>query len=448
MPLDVVGYEWNQTIRLLAEGHAALSFGGSYEGEALADALGVPQREVWDHFGFAHVPAGPRGAPASVAGGMMFAVFRQADQPALAMRLLESVVEPGLLARFARSSGRTPSRRSAIELVAPDVPSSHAPRSSSRQRRAGRGCLRILACPLSCRPCSKGRSRVDSVPAAAAQRTAEMIAAITGARWWRSRSSPPLPQRSDVARVARRRRGPSRPDRASSCRPGRQRHGLVRPARSRPLSAPVELGLRADRNRARARRPGACASGGSITAPRPVAGRDGPAHRLPRPQSGLLAGPRAVGLRGLRRRARCCDERDHPTAGPRHGGARAPRDRPDPGFSTRSSRRSSVGTSGCMRRARTRTGLVAILHPWEGADNSPRFDAALARVEVDESVAIERTDRRVVAAERAADGQRLRALPLSRRASPGARIPPRLARGRAVRLRRPDPQLDPRDGRG
>ena len=44
-------------------------------------------------------------------------------------------------------------------------------------------------------------------------------------------------------------------------------------------------------------------------------------------------------------------------------------------------------------------GLVAILHPWEGADNSPRFDAALARVEVDESIAIERTDRRVVAAD-------------------------------------------------
>jgi hypothetical protein len=44
-------------------------------------------------------------------------------------------------------------------------------------------------------------------------------------------------------------------------------------------------------------------------------------------------------------------------------------------------------------------GLVVILHPWEAADNSPRFDAALARIEVDESFAIERTDRRVVAAD-------------------------------------------------
>jgi glycogen debranching enzyme len=44
-------------------------------------------------------------------------------------------------------------------------------------------------------------------------------------------------------------------------------------------------------------------------------------------------------------------------------------------------------------------GLVVLLHPWEAADNSPRFDAALARLAVDESAAVERTDQRVVAAE-------------------------------------------------
>ena len=58
-----------------------------------------------------------------------------------------------------------------------------------------------------------------------------------------------------------------------------------------------------------------------------------------------------------------------------------------------------------LHAARTsQEGLVAILHPWEAADNSPRFDAALARVEVDESFAIERTDKRVVAAD--GDGRR------------------------------------------
>ena len=36
-------------------------------------------------------------------------------------------------------------------------------------------------------------------------------------------------------------------------------------------------------------------------------------------------------------------------------------------------------------------GLVVVLHPWEAADNSPRFDAALARLAVEESTVVERT---------------------------------------------------------
>jgi glycogen debranching enzyme len=45
------------------------------------------------------------------------------------------------------------------------------------------------------------------------------------------------------------------------------------------------------------------------------------------------------------------------------------------------------------------SGLVAILHPWESADNSPRFDAALARIDAAESEAVARTDRRLLAAD-------------------------------------------------
>jgi multiple sugar transport system substrate-binding protein len=180
VPLDVVGYEWNETIHLLADGQAALSFGGSYEGEALAEALGVPQRELWDHFGFTHVPAGPRGAPASVAGGMMFAVFRQAAQPALAMRLVERIVQPDALARVARSSGRTPSRRSAIERVAPDVP------FLSRTAELLESAASRPWLPSYPRVSAQLQAMLEAVltgrlgPAAAAQRTADMIGAITG----------------------------------------------------------------------------------------------------------------------------------------------------------------------------------------------------------------------------------------------------------------------------
>jgi glycogen debranching enzyme len=38
--------------------------------------------------------------------------------------------------------------------------------------------------------------------------------------------------------------------------------------------------------------------------------------------------------------------------------------------------------------------LMAILHPWESADNAPRFDAALARVELHDVPPVERSDRR------------------------------------------------------
>jgi glycogen debranching enzyme len=39
------------------------------------------------------------------------------------------------------------------------------------------------------------------------------------------------------------------------------------------------------------------------------------------------------------------------------------------------------------------SGLVAILHPWESADNAPRFDAALARIELREAPTVARSDR-------------------------------------------------------
>lgn len=50
------------------------------------------------------------------------------------------------------------------------------------------------------------------------------------------------------------------------------------------------------------------------------------------------------------------------------------------------------------------SGLVAILHPWESADNAPRFDAPLARAQPGRALAFTRSDRRHVdAAERPTD---------------------------------------------
>ena len=180
MAAEVVAHEWDRPVRMLAEGDASISFGGSYEAAALARALGVPLRKLWDHVGFAPVPGGPRGAPASVAGTMVYGIFRQAAQPALAMRLLEDVLAPKALARIARATGRIPSRRSSVALAAP-----HLPFLSQTADLLDHAVTRPST-PLYPRVSAQLQAMLEAVltgrlgPAAAAQRTAELIAAITG----------------------------------------------------------------------------------------------------------------------------------------------------------------------------------------------------------------------------------------------------------------------------
>jgi multiple sugar transport system substrate-binding protein len=190
MSPEVLGYEWTRPIRLLAEGKAVISFGGSYETRTVAEALGVPLDELWDHVGFIPVPAGPGGAPASVAGTMSYGIFRQAAQPNLAMRLLENALAPEALARIARTTGRIPARRSAIALAAPDLP------FLSQTAELLESAVIRPATPLYPRVSVQLQAMLEAAltgrlsPAAAARRTAELVGAITG-----------LPVASDAAAV-------------------------------------------------------------------------------------------------------------------------------------------------------------------------------------------------------------------------------------------------------
>jgi multiple sugar transport system substrate-binding protein len=180
MSPDVLGYEWTRPVRLLAEGKAVISFGGSYETRALAETLGVPLAELWDHVGFMPVPAGPGGAPASVAGTMSYGIFRQAPQPGLAMRLLQRAVEPAELARVAQVTGRIPARRSAVALAGPS-PAFLSQTAEMLERAAIRP-----ATPLYPRVSAQLQAMLEAAltgrlgAAAAARRTAELIGAITG----------------------------------------------------------------------------------------------------------------------------------------------------------------------------------------------------------------------------------------------------------------------------
>jgi len=180
MSPDIVGYEWDRPIRLLAEGEAAISFGGSYEARVLAEALGVRLDELSEYVGFIPVPGGPGGARASLTGTMVYGIFRQAAHPHVAMRLLQSVVDPAVLAGIAGATGRIPARRSAVALAAPKLPF-----LSETTELLERSVTRPST-PLYARVSAQLQAMLEAVltgrlgPAAAAQRTAEMIGAITG----------------------------------------------------------------------------------------------------------------------------------------------------------------------------------------------------------------------------------------------------------------------------
>src|SRR5581483_7847989 len=180
MPAEVVAYEWNRSTQLLAEGHAAISFGGSYEAAGLAEALGVPLGELWEHVGFVPVPAGPRGTPSCAAGTMSYGIFSQATQPRVALDLLRLAVEPEALASIARATGRIPARRSAVRLAEPGFP--FLLQTEEMLERA----VTRPATPAYPRVSAQLQAMLEAVltgrlkPGPAAHRTADMIGAITG----------------------------------------------------------------------------------------------------------------------------------------------------------------------------------------------------------------------------------------------------------------------------
>jgi multiple sugar transport system substrate-binding protein len=143
-------------------------------------AAAIAADDVAVDFGFAPLPAGPRDGFATLAGGMVYAVFRQASSPQLAMRLIERAVMPNALVDMSIATGQLPARRSAIADVA--------------NRSSFLGDTAALLERATVRPSTPSYPRVsaqlqamlESVlvgrlePAAAVRRTAEMIAAITG----------------------------------------------------------------------------------------------------------------------------------------------------------------------------------------------------------------------------------------------------------------------------
>jgi ABC-type glycerol-3-phosphate transport system substrate-binding protein len=180
MAPDVVTYEWTRCPHLLGAGRVAMTVGGSYEAEFIAGAAGIPLEEVPAHFAFSPFPAGPDGSPAATAGGMAYVIFSQSSQPRRALRLLEHIVTTERLAERARGRPAIPPRHSAIELAAQVSPSVReaARLYESAVTRPGIPDYHLVSTQL--------QNMLESVltgrhgPATAVERTAEIVAAITG----------------------------------------------------------------------------------------------------------------------------------------------------------------------------------------------------------------------------------------------------------------------------
>ena len=180
MTSDVTGYSWERAPELLGAGKVALTVGGSYEATRIARSAGLGLEEVSTRFVFAPFPAGPSGLPATIAAGTGYAIFRQSKQPARAMWLLRQIVAPEALAARAIGRPTIPPRHTAIESVASSscfvARTAELFTTSVRRPRLPTWGMVTVQLQTMLASVLTGKLR----PAAAAERTAEVIGAITG----------------------------------------------------------------------------------------------------------------------------------------------------------------------------------------------------------------------------------------------------------------------------
>jgi len=176
---EVIANDWLAGPRSLVNGSTAINIGGSYESEHIAQAINVPRSAIGDRYCFGPFPGGPSGHPATVIGGMAHVVFRQSRDPLRAMDLIEVIMAPDALENRAADHWTIPSLQSVIRsssLASPFITEtlSMLPHARTRPIVAGyqpvtRQLQRMVQSVIS------GSMR----PAAAVERTAEFIGAMT-----------------------------------------------------------------------------------------------------------------------------------------------------------------------------------------------------------------------------------------------------------------------------
>lgn len=177
---ESVSYERHVPMCQLAHGQASMAIGGSYDAPALAAAASLSTEQLLDRFGFIPMPAGPRGQAATLAGGMVYGIFRQAASPKLSMRLLRALTSVDALTRMSQNTWQLAPRRTALEQAA-----QHSPFLRTTGTMLQQAVVRPSTPPYA-RVSAQLHALLESVllghrePQTAAARTADMLSAITG----------------------------------------------------------------------------------------------------------------------------------------------------------------------------------------------------------------------------------------------------------------------------
>ena len=176
----LVRLAWDQAPAEMVKGRTGIIFGGSYEAQALAAGFGVSVDELTEHAVFAPFPSGPDGTPSGALGGMVWVVLRQSKNPAAVAQFLEHILQPERLASRFTDQGTVPGLKAAIPLVG-----SNSDFASRLQRHLGETAIRpvteayhLVSLQLQRMVQAVMTGRLGA--AAATERTADLISAITG----------------------------------------------------------------------------------------------------------------------------------------------------------------------------------------------------------------------------------------------------------------------------
>jgi multiple sugar transport system substrate-binding protein len=119
-PTEITGYDWNSAPKMFARRQVALALGGSYESAFIKEVAGWSDEEFRSLVGFEPIPAGVNGRQITNAGGMGYAIFRQAKLPELALEILKIATGRSLMKEFCLSTDQNPTRMSVYGELDPE----------------------------------------------------------------------------------------------------------------------------------------------------------------------------------------------------------------------------------------------------------------------------------------------------------------------------------------